>query len=259
MKKATIVLMTALLASGCGHFRYLATSETQPAAGVQTKDRYRLFQFCVMQNGKYVNLSQQKFASIWSTFKSTVPNVFAEDGKPVAVYLDYTNDRQAKYEWTFVFPYLLTLGILPMWDHQEWRSHYSIRFKKPKKVDGGLQNVYSVKMERDWNMNIYGPIALCFPYGTPDPDDNGRTFNRKQIHVLGSTDQQANDIVVDSAIAYGAACTLKRMEDAGTLPDVWDDAAVVPLEVNGSRRASEPQSDTHGGEPGVVEIDSIPL
>ena len=258
MKQTATVLMVALLLSGCGHFRYLATSETQPSVGVQTKNRYRLFQFCVKQNGKYVNLNKQAFASAWATFKSTVPNVFAEDGKPVAVYLDYTGDRQTKYGWTLLFPYLLTLGVFPMWDHHEWRSHYSIRFKKPKKVEGGLRNSYSVKMERDWNMNIYGPIALCFPYGTPVPDGSGRPFYRKQTHVLGSTDTQANAVVINSAIAYGAACTLKQLEDDGALPDIWGDESVAPT-IGVERNMPPVESKAGDGGSGVVEIDSIPL
>ena len=257
MKQVAIVLMSSLLLFGCGHFRYLATSETQPVEGVQTKNHYRLFQFCVRQKGKYVNVSQQNFASIWTAFKSTVPNVFADDGKPVAVYLDYTNDRQTKNRWTLFFPYGLTLGVLPTWGHSEWRSHYSIRFKKPKKVDGGLRNSFSVKMERDMNMNLYGPIALCFPYGTPVPDDSGRHFYRKQAHVFGSIDQQANGVVIDSAIAYGAACTLRRMEEDGTLPDVWEE---VEASSTGKDVPGVPsQTKESDGAPSVVEIESIPL
>lgn len=255
--------LAAVLLSGCGHFRYVATSETQPIGGVQTQGRYRLFQFCVNQNGQYVSLNGPSYASVWSVFKSTVPNVFSDDGKPIAVYLDYTDGRDTKYKWTFLFPYMLTLGTLPMWDHEEWRSHYSIRFKKPKKVSGELRNSFTVKMERDWNMNVYGPIALCCPYETPSPNAEGQPFCHKQTHVLGDADQSAVSVVINSAIAYGAACALKKMEEDGTLPDVWEEGESEPS-VNVNWQQALPSenrggSSSVGNGPGVVEIDSIPL
>lgn len=258
MKKTAIVLMTALLLSGCGHFRHLAISETQPSAGVQTKNRYRLFQFCVRQNGKYVNLNQDEFASVWEAFKSTIPNVFAEDGKPIAVYLDSTGDRNSKYGWTVLFPFLLSAFTLPMWSHNEWRSNYSIRFKRPKKVEGGLRNTYTVKMEFDLNMSCYTPISLFFPYSDSRTEDGGRPFCRSGVHTMGEIDQSEKEVIINSAIAYGAACTLKQLEDDDALPDLWGDESVVPT-LSAEPNKNPVDSKAGDGGSGVVEIDSIPL
>ena len=84
------------------------------------------------QDGKYVNLNSQAYDSAWATFKATLPDVFADDGKPIEICLDSTDARDSKYGWTVLFPFLLSAFTLPMWSHAEWRSHYSIRFKKPK-------------------------------------------------------------------------------------------------------------------------------
>ena len=260
MKKAIVLLGLTFLGLGCGHFRFVATSETRPIWGVQTKDRYRLFQFCVKQDGQYVNLDDQAYASAWATFKSTVPNVFADEGKPIAVYLDYTDGSDSKYGWTLVFPYILSCCTLPFWNHDEWRSHYSIRFKKPKKVSGELRNGFSVKMERDWNMSFYTPSALLFPYSTPVAGDQGQPFYQKQCHVMGSTDQTRRAWAVNAAIAYGAACALRHLEDDGSMPEVWedgDDASKPDAAVEPPNAPEAPQGEPIGE--GMVEFDSIPL
>ena len=263
MKQVIVILLTAAVLSGCGHFRYVATSESEPYGCVLTRNRYRLFQFCVSKDGTYVNLGQANFNALWATFKSAQPQVFADDGKPVAVYLDYTDGRESKYGWTLFCPYILSLCTLPCWDHNEWRSHYSIRFKKPKKVEGGLRNSYEVKIEQDWNMSFYTPSALLFGYGTPVLGAGGQPFYRTQTHIMASSDQAANAQVLHSALAHGAACTLKRLEEDGTLPDIWEETDVAPVVVSDPPAVPVvpvPEQPNGGsGSSGVVEIDSIPL
>lgn len=175
MKRATTVLMTSLLLSGCGHYRHTMIIDSHDLAGIRPARKYRIAAVKELYKGEdllakwsgtdeaSMNIRayyQQRGKDFIDAIYRAYPDVFADEGTPITV----VRNMDAQYmPLGFVgvlnilvsIPTLLTIPLFSEW---EWRSDISVQTQYGK----SMQNKVTEHRENRASGPI--PIAFCLPY-----------------------------------------------------------------------------------------------
>ena len=133
------------------------------------------------------------------------PGVFSDNGIPFNLHEGSMENFNSRHGWTFLFPYLLSMGTLPLMQRNQWDRVYRIEFPEG---NGSSQSFTSVA-GTDLAFTCWTPIALFLYNGKP------RTLNHKNYYTH---DKSKFSEVVQNAIAYGIAVRLREMEMSGQVP-----------------------------------------
>lgn len=195
------------VATGCVNVRHVAIPKvTDIGPHVVTQNKYRL-------TGYMVGQRNFQFGDIKDALEREYPSVFADSGIPFTIRETGNTNFDTKYGWTFLFPYLLSMGTLPMVTHSEHDTGFVIDLN-----DAGHARVeYEINISLDKSLTCYTPFAL-FCYNSQPETRGYRGFYR--VNAYGGESDRL--IVNRSAIGYGAAVRLKELEQAGAIKGLTD-------------------------------------
>ena len=186
------ILLVVLAVLGCQHERTTSVSNVADAGEiVETQNRYA---GCGYK---------------WHLFQ---PKVFAYDGIPVDVKVSEVRNEKGPWGWTGALSGI-TLFIFPWIETSHTHKTYTLSF-----VDKNIPDsvVETCTKRGKACTQIWSPLSLLFFNWEPELCfDNARTCS----HVSYAFNSGAYEHfeVEDRAAAYGIACKLKEIEDAGCI------------------------------------------
>lgn len=241
MKRIIIILPIIGFVVGCTNVRYSAIPKVSDiGTHVVTRDKYRL-------SGYMVGQRSVQFGDIKDSLERNYPNVFADNGIPFSIQETANRNFKSEYGWTFLFPYLLSIGTLPMVTHVEHDTLFTVNV-------GGVNVEYEINIAMDQALTCYTPFALMC-YNAP-PDTYGyRGFYR--VKAYGGD----NDRVIANrlAIGYATAVKLKELEQNGRMTTVLEPKQ-VPAVTSPASETPPNASAPSGSRPAqVYEVKDITL
>ena len=195
------------IGAGCVNVRHVAIPKVNDIGPrVVTENKYRLAGYAIGQRN-------YQFGDIKDFLERSYPNVFADSGIPFTIRETKRANFSTKYGWTFLFPYLLSMGTLPMVMHSEHDTGFTIDLNGA----GRAHAEYEVNISMDKSLTCYTPFALLCYNGEPE------THGHRGFYRVKAYGGNSNRISVNrSAIGYGAAVKLKELEQAGAIKALAD-------------------------------------
>ena len=197
-----------LLYAGCAQHRKITIPEVSHIDGqIKTKYTYRLV----------------KPYELRAIFEETHPEVFSSTSSSIPFTLqegEYCN-QQLKNGWYNFLSSVLFFGsgfVFPQDLSTEHWVNYIVKLSDQQSV-GDNFNLYN---SHDMHHSLIGPLGLACPYGEPAQSVKSQIFWRSYSVCFAGEDEHAKNRkedqkIIDTALAYGVAATLKKMEDEGKI------------------------------------------
>ena len=244
MKRHIALVFIFGTAVGCVNVRHVAIPKVNDIGfPVATQNKYRLAGYMAGQRN-------YEFGDIKESLERTYPNVFADDGIPFTIRETGNKNFNSKYGWTLLFPYLLSIGTLPMVLHSEHDTGFMVELDGTGKIHAE----YEVNISKDEALTCYTPFALFCYNGRPETTDY-RAFYKTEAYGGDSNKFRVNR----SAIGYGAAVKLKELEQSGAIKEFM---ATKPVPASTSSITNIPSASAIPSVKGplqMFEVDSISL
>ena len=172
MSKFVVAVLTAFFFSGCGSYRMGAKVDgNRSMAGLQNRYRIGKITFSVPLKKNHVyggevadyNAPQQTGSMmdedrIRDFCELRYPDVFVADDKGIPIDIAVESSSPNKeYEWSILFPYILSLGILPAWIETTSTAKISITVSGEQVSDSSVAYVSNSKV------TCFSPIGII-PY-----------------------------------------------------------------------------------------------
>ncbi len=141
--------------------------------------------------------------------ESNQPRVFSANGIPIGIQIVESKNFRSSGAWSILFPYLVSLGTLPAFFHNEHDVAYAVY---PLRAMDSSRSRFAMQVASDESFTFYSPFALLCFNGPPD----GKGY--RSFYYTAAYGGESDSLVATYAgIAYGAAVTLKEMENAGLM------------------------------------------
>ena len=199
-----------LLCAGCAQHRIIAIPKVSHIDGqIKTKYTYRLV----------------KPYELRSIFEETHPEVFSSSSSSIPFTLQEGEYEHDDFTATDAMGAMLNGALFaascfsfPLIDSHEFRVSYNVQVgKKPSNVGD-----FKLYQAHNGHGSLIGPLGLLFPYGEPSDIAGGRKYWRSYSSIFAGDDEmnhnkKEDQKIIDTALAYGVAVTLKKMEDEGKI------------------------------------------
>ena len=242
MKTTWIGIAAALLASGCGSYRFTAqtlsnVAEDRPAL----RGQYRIAHLTVTSGMGFNNVMKKMndnnpfaFPDPWSIPQVSAraqnevlqqliarkyPSTFVNDSTAIPIDLVITCTAENKeLGWTFLFPYLVSLGTLPAFQHTT--SDCTVEIRSVFNLPIG-HAPSAVRFGSDWKLTAFTPIGAMVTY-----DELPGMLEQRSgcgVDCAPHQDSGTKDKILETfagAVAEAVVTQLREIEDKGLLANV---------------------------------------
>lgn len=187
-----VILLIVLAVLGCQHERTTSAANVKDVGAiVETRNRY----------------APPICGYNWRLFQ---PKVFAYDGIPITVKESEGRKEKGPWGWTGALAGI-TLFVFPWIETTHTHKTYTLSFVDKDIPDSVVDTC--TKQGKAFTQ-IWSPFSLMFFNCEPELCfDNARTCSH--VSYVGMSEAHEHIAVEDRAAAYGIACKLKELEDAG--------------------------------------------
>lgn len=187
-----VILLIVLAVLGCQHERTTSAANVNDVGAiVETRNRY----------------APPICGYNWRLFQ---PKVFAYDGIPITVKESEGRKEKGPWGWTGALAGI-TLFVFPWIETTHTHKTYTLSFVDKDIPDSVVDTC--TKQGKAFTQ-IWSPFSLMFFNCEPELCfDNARTCSH--VSYVGMSEAHEHIAVEDRAAAYGIACKLKELEDAG--------------------------------------------
>ena len=195
--------MMLLLVVGCANTRYVAIPKVNDnGVSVETQYKYRLSDYKVKSKSV-------KFDTIKNSLERNFPNVFSDDGIPVAISENNVREFKQNYQWTALL-FLGSAFTLPIVTEDEKQKEFHVEVLNNE----GEKGNYDIYFGKGSAISFFSPLGCLFWNGTPD-GEGYRCYSETVFNEAQDSDCRFE--VNRLAIGYGAAVKLKELEIAGKI------------------------------------------